>query len=399
MRCGGTASHLLHYSESEPARKMKSEYFLAKTCSYRGDNMTELLQYKCPACSGQLEFNSSVQKMKCPYCDSEFDVATLKQYDSELENAAKDDMNWETNAGGEWKADETDGMDVYTCQSCGGEIVADSTTAASKCPYCDNPVVMTGKFSGDLRPDYVIPFKYDKNAAKSALNKHLEGKRLLPKVFKDQNHIDEIKGLYVPVWLFDAEADARIIYKAQKKKTWSDNNFNYTETSYYSVVRAGKLNFELVPVDGSSKMQDELMESIEPYDFKDAAAFQTAYLSGYLADRYDVTAEQSVDRANERIKNSTESTFASTVKGYSTFTRETGNIKLNGGKAKYALYPVWILNTTWNGNKYTFAMNGQTGKFVGDLPIDTGKAVKYFAGITATATAAAFVISLLTGLF
>lgn len=399
MRCGGTASHLLHYSESEPARKMKSEYFLAKTGSYRGDNMTELLQYKCPACSGQLEFNSSVQKMKCPYCDSEFDVATLKQYDSELENAAKDDMNWETNAGGEWKADETDGMDVYTCQSCGGEIVADSTTAASKCPYCDNPVVMTGKFSGDLRPDYVIPFKYDKNAAKSALNKHLEGKRLLPKVFKDQNHIDEIKGLYVPVWLFDAEADARIIYKGQKKKTWSDNNFNYTETSYYSVVRAGKLNFELVPVDGSSKMQDELMESIEPYDFKDAAAFQTAYLSGYLADRYDVTAEQSVDRANERIKNSTESTFASTVKGYSTFTRETGNIKLNGGKAKYALYPVWILNTTWNGNKYTFAMNGQTGKFVGDLPIDTGKAVKYFAGITAAATAAAFVISMLTGLF
>lgn len=399
MRCGGTASHLLHYSESEPARKMKSEYFLAKTGSYRGYNMTELLQYKCPACSGQLEFNSSVQKMKCPYCDSEFDVATLKQYDSELENAAKDDMNWETNAGGEWKADETDGMDVYTCQSCGGEIVADSTTAASKCPYCDNPVVMTGKFSGDLRPDYVIPFKYDKNAAKSALNKHLEGKRLLPKVFKDQNHIDEIKGLYVPVWLFDAEADARIIYKAQKKKTWSDNNFNYTETSYYSVVRAGKLNFELVPVDGSSKMQDELMESIEPYDFKDAAAFQTAYLSGYLADRYDVTAEQSVDRANERIKNSTESTFASTVKGYSTFTRETGNIKLNGGKAKYALYPVWILNTTWNGNKYTFAMNGQTGKFVGDLPIDTGKAVKYFAGITAAATAAAFVISMLTGLF
>lgn len=328
MRCGGTASHLLHYSESEPARKMKSEYFLAKTGSYRGDNMTELLQYKCPACSGQLEFNSSVQKMKCPYCDSEFDVATLKQYDSELENAAKDDMNWETNAGGEWKADETDGMDVYTCQSCGGEIVADSTTAASKCPYCDNPVVMTGKFSGDLRPDYVIPFKYDKNAAKSALNKHLEGKRLLPKVFKDQNHIDEIKGLYVPVWLFDAEADARIIYKAQKKKTWSDNNFNYTETSYYSVVRAGKLNFELVPVDGSSKMQDELMESIEPYDFKDAAAFQTAYLSGYLADRYDVTAEQSVDRANERIKNSTESTFASTVKGYSTFTakQETSSL-------------------------------------------------------------------------
>ena len=360
--------------------------------------MAELIEYKCPACSGKLEFNSGVQKMKCPYCDSEFDMETLKQYDEELESASGDDMNWETEAGGEWQAGETDGMGIYTCQSCGGEIVADSTTAASKCPYCDNPVVMTGSFSGDLRPDHVIPFKLDKNAAKSALIKHMEGKKLLPKVFKDQNHIDEIKGLYVPVWLFDAEADARIIYKAQKKRTWSDNSFNYTETSYYSAIRAGKVAFELVPVDGSTKMPDELMESIEPFDFRDAVDFQTAYLSGYLADRYDVSAEDSIERANERIRRSTEEAFAQTVKGYNTFSKENGSIKLNGGKAKYALYPVWILNTTWNGNKYTFAMNGQTGKFVGDLPVDSAAATKYFWGITAAVTAASFAISLLIGL-
>lgn len=361
--------------------------------------MAEMIQYKCPACSGQLEFNSSVQKMKCPYCDSEFEIAALQQYDNQLADAdKKDDMNWETNAGSEWKKDEITGMNVYTCQSCGGEIVADSTTAASKCPYCDNPVVMTGQFNGDLKPDYVIPFKYDKKAAKAALGKHIEGKKLLPNVFKEQNHIDEIKGIYVPVWLFDAESDARIIYKAQKKKRWSDNSFNYVETSYYSAVRAGKVSFELVPVDGSSKMQDELMESIEPYDFKDAVDFQTAYLSGYLADRYDVTAEESVERANQRIKQSTEDAFASTVKGYDSFNRESGNIKLNGGKAKYALYPVWILNTTWNGGKYTFAMNGQTGKFVGDLPIDNGKAAKYFTGISLAATAVLYIGTRLLGL-
>lgn len=361
--------------------------------------MSDLIEYKCPACAGKLEFNSGVQKMKCPYCDSEFDMAALQEFDQALEENSKgDDMSWDTGAGGEWSEDETSGMGVYRCKSCGGEIVADATTAASSCPYCDNPVVMTGSFAGDLKPDCVIPFKLDKEAAKAALNKHLEGKRLLPKVFRDQNHIDEIKGLYVPVWLFDAEADASIQYKAEKVVRRSDNKFNYVETSYFSAVRKGKLNFELVPVDGSTKMEDELMESIEPFNFSDSVPFQTAYLSGYLADRYDVSADESIERANERIKNSTEKIFAETVKGYNSVKKESGSIRLNNGKAKYALYPVWILNTTWNGNKYTFAMNGQTGKFVGDLPIDNGAAAKWFAGIAAGVTAVCFGISLIVGL-
>ena len=140
------------------------------------------------------------------------------------------------------------------------------------------------------------------------------------------------------------------------------------------------------------------MESIEPFNFNEAVDFQTAYLSGYLADRYDVSAEDSIARANERIKKTTQQIFDSTVNGYDSFTRESGNIKLNNGKAKYALYPVWLLNTTWNGNKYTFAMNGQTGKFVGDLPVDSGAATKWFFAIAAGVTAVCFGISMLLGL-
>lgn len=357
--------------------------------------MSELLEYKCPACGGKLEFNSGTQNMKCPYCESEFDVAAVMEFNHAVESSDESAMTWETTAGGEWGAGETAGMGVYHCGSCGAEIITDSTTAASKCPYCDSPIVMTGSFAGDLRPDYVIPFKLDKKAATAALSKHLDGKTLLPKVFRSQNHIDEIKGVYVPVWLFDAGADAHIVYKAEKKRRWSDNQFNYVETSYYSAVRSGKIAFERVPVDGSSKMQDELMESIEPFDFKDAVDFQTAYLSGYLADRYDVTAEQSIDRANDRIKKSTERAFAETVTGYDSVNAESTDIRLNNSKAKYALYPVWLLNTSWNGKKYTFAMNGQTGKFVGDLPVDKGAAAKWFAAITAIGTAVFFGLSYL----
>lgn len=263
--------------------------------------MSLLQEYKCPCCGGAIAFDSGIQKMKCPFCDTEFEMEALAAYDSELASNQTDDMNWETAAGGEWQEGEADGLRSFVCKSCGGEIIGDENTAATSCPFCGNPVVMMGQFSGVLKPDYIIPFKLDKKAAKAALQKHYGGKRLLPKIFKDQNHIDEIKGVYVPFWLFDADADATIRYKATRVRTWSDSSYNYTETSFFAVSR--------------------------------------------------------------------------------------------GGKAKYALYPVWLLNTTWNGQKYTFAMNGQTGKLVGDLPVDKNAARRWTIGLTALCSAATYGIA------
>lgn len=344
--------------------------------------MNTLQEYKCPCCGGAIAFDSGIQKMKCPYCETEFDMETLAGYDNDLNNAAADDMQWES-AGNEWEEGEMDGLHSFVCKSCGGEIVGDENTAATACPFCGNPVVMMGRFSGALKPDLVIPFKLDKKAAKEKLLKHISGKRLLPKIFKDQNHIDEIKGVYVPFWLFDTDADAQVHYRATKVRHWSDNNYTYTETQHFSVNRGGSIGFSGVPVDGSTKMPDDLMESIEPFDLKEAVPFQTAYLAGYLADKYDVDAQQSIERANVRVKRSTEEALAGTVRGYTSVQAENSNVQLRGGKARYALYPVWLLNTTWNGQKYVFAMNGQTGKFVGDLPLDKAAATKWTLGLTA----------------
>jgi len=357
--------------------------------------LATLQEYKCPNCGGAIEFDSGAQKMVCPYCDTEFEVETLASYDEVLNSEQADDMEWETEAGSEWEDGEADGLREYVCKSCGGVIVGDENTGATSCPYCDNPVVMMGQFAGALKPDCVIPFKLDKNAAIAALKKHYGGKKLLPKVFSSQNHIEEVKGIYVPFWLFDADADAQIRYKASKVRTWSDSRYNYTETSFFSVVRGGQIGFERVPVDGSSKIDDTLMESLEPYNFKDAVDFRTAYLAGYLADKYDVDAEASIDRANERIKRSTEDAFRKTVTGYTTVNAENTNVQLRNGKAKYALYPVWILNTIWNGQKYTFAMNGQTGKLVGDLPMDKGAYNKYLFTAMAIGAAAVFALQYL----
>ena len=360
--------------------------------------MAELMEYKCPACGGALEFDPTIQKMKCPYCDSVFAMEELAGKDEQLntaegtvqtgpdgepmnpEDAAplpEDQLNWNTDAGSAWDSGETAGMKVYVCNSCGGEIVGDETTAATSCPFCGNPVVMMGNFTGALKPDLVIPFKLDKKAAKDALRMHAKSKKMAPKLFSDEQHLDEIKGIYVPYWLFDSSADVQLRFRATRSRAWSDRNYNYVETEEFLVDRGGSMSFEAVPADGSSKMDDTLMESIEPFDVSEAVPFQTAYLAGYLADKYDVTAEQSVERANERIRKTAEMTFAEQVQGYETVRLDSSSIQLRDSKVRYALYPVWLLNTSWKGSKYTFAMNAQTGKFVGDLPVDKGAYWKY----------------------
>lgn len=358
--------------------------------------MAVLQQYKCPCCDGSIEFSSMAQKMKCPYCDTEFEMETLLAYDQELQqDPSEDNMTWDTAAGGAWTEGETQGLRVYVCKTCAGEIVTDETTGAAHCPYCGSPVVMMGQFAGDLKPDFVIPFKLDKKAAMEALKRHYRGKRLLPKVFAEENHIREVKGVYVPVWLFDADARADLRWKGTRVRTWSDSNYIYTEHQYYSVTRGGTIGFQQVPVDGSTKMDDTLMESIEPFDFSEAVDFQTAYLSGFLADKYDVSSEQSIERANARIRRSTEEAFTATVGSYSALVPVSNHVRLQNGTAKYALYPVWLLSTSWNGEHYTFAMNGQTGKLVGDLPVDKAACAKWFCGIAGAVSAACFAISYL----
>ena len=273
-------------------------------------------------------------------------------------------------------------MRSYTCPSCAAGIVCDDTTAATSCPYCGNQTVIPGNLSGQLKPDFVIPFKLDKNAAMEALKKYYAKKRLLPKGFLKANQIEEIKGIYAPFWLFDGETEADMRFRATRVRTYTSGGYRVTKTDHYRVTRQGSISFEKVPVDGSSKMPDAHMDAIEPYSYGELKPFSTAYLPGFLAEKYDEDAQMCSTRANKRINRSTELAFAATTAVYSTLTQEYSNIVLKKGDVKYALLPVWMLSIKWNGKNFLFAMNGQTGKLVGNLPIDKGRYWSWFARIS-----------------
>lgn len=374
---------------------------------------TQVTNYQCPACTGPLHYSAKSGKLECDYCDSSFDVAEIEALyarkeaeaaaakhaadaKAEAAQAAKAEAAEAAAASGGWDTSdlsrdwgaEADGLRVYSCPSCGAELICDQSTAATACPYCGNPAIVPGQFSGALRPDYILPFRLSKDDAVQALRAHYKGKPFLPRSFTSANHIEQIQGVYVPFWLFDGGAEGAASYRASNTNVFETGDYEITETRHYHVVRAGSLAFEKIPVDASSKMPDDHMDSIEPFDYAQLRPFSTAYLPGYLADKYDVTIDDSRDRADTRCRETLAQALRDTVTGYGACVTEREDIALRRGKVHYALLPVWMLSTKWRGQDFLFAMNGQTGKLVGDLPTDRGRFWGMFAAIAAPLTVA-----------
>ena len=373
---------------------------------------SQITNYKCPACTAPLHFVGASGKLECDFCGSKYDVAEIealyadkeakaveaaKQADAKAEQNRRKmaDMEadgWDTSGlNSDWGKD-ADGMKAYSCPSCGAELICDETTAATSCPYCGNPTVVPGQFSGALKPEFVLPFKMTKDDAVRALRAHYRGKPFLPRSFTAGNHIEEIQGVYVPFWLFDGGAEGEVDYKAANSRTYKDDDYEVTETDHYDVHRGGSIAFEKIPVDASSKMPDDHMDSIEPFDYTQMQPFSTAYLPGYLADKYDVTVDDSRARADRRSRETLENALRETVTGYGSCVTDHTDIRLHRGKVHYALLPVWMLSTKWNGESFLFAMNGQTGKLVGDLPTDRGRYWRTFGAIAGVVTVALTVI-------
>ena len=191
---------------------------------------SQITNYQCPSCTGPLRYDGASGKLQCDYCGSSFTTAEIEKiYQHKLEEAEQAAAASTAAAAAAAEAEETDGnaeeqfwnaeqegMKLYNCPSCGAQLVFDATTAASSCPYCGNPSVVPGQFHGMLRPDYILPFKLSKDQAIAALKNYYRGKKLLPKAFSSENHLEEIKGVYVPFWLFDETAIADTSYQATR---------------------------------------------------------------------------------------------------------------------------------------------------------------------------------------
>ena len=334
--------------------------------------MGDMHNYKCRACGAPLAFDEKSQKLRCDFCGSMFE---LSEFEAVTETG--DPGSYQETC--QWGQE---GMKYYSCPSCGAELMCDETTAATSCPYCGNNAVIPGQFSAGQQPEFIIPFQIDKKQAVAALQKHYQGKVLLPNAFKQRNQIEKIQGVYVPFWLFDKEAQGAMDFNATTSETYREGDYLITHTHHYRVSRAGDMSFRMVPVDASTKMPDDYMDSVEPFDYGALKPFSTVYMPGFLADKYDVEQDVAEPRAHQRCENSMEAALRGTVNGYEAVSLQDKQIQLQQSGCHYVMLPVWTLATRWKNQTFLFVINGQTGKLVGNLPVDKGKFHRIFWGIT-----------------
>lgn len=347
------------------------------------ENPTHVIEYKCPCCDAALIFGEDSQQMRCEYCNNTFDIDTVRAFNEEASRNSTEDFQTAEEPSQQWSEEEQSHIRAFVCPACGGEIVTDENTAATFCPYCSNPTIMPSRVSGGLKPDGVIPFKTGKEDAKAAFLNLCKGKPLLPGFFTQEQQVEKITGIYVPFWLYDCSGDLDASYKATRISSWVDPQYTYTKTDHFLLRRAADAQFEGIPVDGSSKMDDSFMESIEPYDYSQMEPFDTAYLSGFLADKYDVKSENGHERVRQRVEQSLQDQVGGSLLGYATVVPTSRQINITHGMAKYVLLPVWLLNIRYQDKLYTFAMNGQTGKMTGSFPVCPKRTAAWFAGIFA----------------
>ena len=330
--------------------------------------MLGVLDNKCPACNAKINFNPANQKWDCEYCGSKFTLEEMQQHS----NAS----TVEANTVVEVKTEAMGSMDMYHCNNCGAEIIADENTTSTFCVYCGSTAILKNRIDSGRAPNYIIPFKKVKDDAVVAFKNLFKHKPLTPKCFKDPKNIQKITGVYIPFWAYDLVADGQIDFEATDVTTWSDSSYRYTKTSRYSVKKSGHFDFDKVLSDASSRFPNDLMDSIEPFNYQDLVQYNHAYLSGFLAEKYDVDENAGLERARERTMLTCVDLVQSTV-GHQSKRVVNNSMNIEPKCCHYIMLPVWMVSIQYKDKNYTFAMNGQTGKIVGNIPIGVKETITW----------------------
>lgn len=337
-----------------------------------------VIEYKCPNCGSGMRFDSVTGKLSCPSCGRQDNIEQIP-----------DPLKQQVYTDNEVKE--------YHCESCGAVIVTEPETSATTCTFCGSAVVLSDRLSGTLAPVQVIPFAISKEEAKEAFRKWCRRGLMTPRAFMAANRIKGITGIYVPFWLYDLHNRVEAQGHATKVRSYTRGDYRYTETDHFAIYRKLNVDYVRVPIDASEKMNDKLMDRLEPFPYDKLKEFRTPYLAGYIAEKYSYTGEQLFPRVKEKVRPYIESFLSSTVSGYASVSFTDKRIDTDVKRNDYVLLPVWMFTYDFNRSEYTFAMNGQTGKVVGKPPLSKGKMVAWFAGISGVSLLSLKIASWLMG--
>jgi len=324
-----------------------------------------VLIYKCKSCGSDMSYDIKKGLLKCRRCGVEKSVP-----EAEAERPLDETTSASEQAG------------EFHCPSCGAPLKSDGNTASLSCAFCGTPAILTPRVTGQNAPRYLIPFRFDKAEATERYKKWCRFGLVTPSGMMDKAHIEALSGEYVPFFLYNVNANTKLNAKCTNTRVWRLGDNEYTEISFYDVYRDMDLGFLKIPADASERMNDALMDLLEPYDYSGLSDFKMPFLSGFFSEKFNFPASELFPRIRRRVNEYCEKQARSTISGYGTVSVISSQTDAKSAESAFALLPVYSLSFTYKNKPYLFAMNGQTGKISGKPPISKLKVGLWFAGLT-----------------
>lgn len=341
-----------------------------------------VIEEKCPNCTAPLRYDPASGKKICDFCGTVLEISEKPEAPKKIRKPEAQEAEIEgfdfAGLGERAVALDAAQLPVYNCVSCGAEVLAAAEQFSLRCPYCGNNIILTDKVSGALRPNGLIPFRITPEQLPAAMAGFYKNRTLLPKDFFSESRMGKVTGVYVPFWVFDGGLSGRKQFYATKTRSYWKGKCEVTEYHNYELLRDVAIGFRGLPVDASSRLDDAMMDSLEPFDLSAQTEFRTDYLQGFTADRFDVAKEDISERALRRVQSSMKECIDRQVGAGYLRAVETGGRLQAHINAQYLLFPVYTFQIHFKGETYDFTVNGQTGKVVGKLPMDAGIQLRYF---------------------
>ncbi len=325
--------------------------------------ISSVVSHKCPSCGAEIKFEPSVEKMQCDYCLNTFTVQQLEDYAEQMAKKAPEELK---------RAEEQAKLYGYSCPSCGAEVITDTTTAATTCFYCHNPVSISARLAGEFKPDSIIPFALNREAALEKFQQWIRTKKYVPRDFFSAEQLEKMVGVYFPYWVVDAQLRGKVDATSRSIRTWQQGSMRYTETKTFKLEREGDLYLSDLIKKALKKANRQLVESVQPFDNAGLRDFSYTYLAGFQAEKRDIEAEELDEVTRGEFVGYATEMMRSTVANHPGVSNERPQLWWTDLKWRYCLLPVWVLTYRQEDDEkvYYYAMNGQTGKVNGELPVD-----------------------------
>lgn len=350
------------------------------------------MEYRCKNCGGELHYDPASGQLKCPFCGSSYEIS---EYEETIYPGAEENPQADQDENGppafdtrtvhrhvhamDDTTDIQDDLRAFGCPHCGAEIITDKDTVATQCIFCHTPMVIQEQVEGKYRPAQIIPFEVDRRQIEQIYEDYIRNKPFYPPEYSRANVIEKIRAIYLPFWLYDLNLNGTVQATGEHTMTFTTSDYIVTDHHVFAIGRDGSMDFEKIPVIASSKTPKDAMDSIEPFDYSRMVAYSPGYLPGFLAQRYDQDDQAMQEFSLRRARQSFEDEMMATMDGYQNLRLTGTNARTTRLKADYVLLPAYLLFMDYeNDEDKLIAINGQTGKIVGNIPVDRHKRNRYF---------------------